>query len=415
MKILHTSDWHLGHQLYGKSRKEEFELFFKELIQIISEEKIEVLLIAGDIFDTSTPGNQSQTIYFNTLEKILDAGCRHIVVIGGNHDSPSLLNASKSIMRKIGVHIFGSVPENIGDEVLILNNDQGRAECVICAVPFLRDKDVRKAEFGESVEDKEQKILKGIRDHYGQVFEIAEKKRKELEDRQGCHIPLIMTGHLFIKQGSLKTGEGERNLYVGGLGAVGTEIFPNSVDYAALGHLHIPQKIGENEHIRYSGSPVPMGFGEAGQKKSVMLIEWRDEQLQITERPLSCYQTLKKLKGKIDEVKEKISELKKDTSNVWLELKLDEFNRKNTDLRGEFQDILEGTDIEILKIEVTAVENEYHLHAGNLEEVRNFDPVMFFDRYLEGRSEIEEEKEELKEMYLEIYHQILQEDAADKN
>ena len=142
---------------------------------------------------------------------------------------------------------------------------------IVCAVPYLRDRDIRVAEAGESVEDKERKLVEGIRAHYATVAVSAEGKRGEL----GAGILIVAMGHLFTTGGRTVEGDGVRDLYVGSLAQVSADVFPPCFDYVALGHLHVPQRVGGLETIRYSGSPLPMGFGEAGQRKSVCLAEFQ--------------------------------------------------------------------------------------------------------------------------------------------
>ncbi|MEB2332384.1 MAG: exonuclease subunit SbcD, partial [Nitrosomonas sp.] len=112
MKILHTSDWHIGKTLYGRKRYDEFEAFFSWLVETIEQEQVDVLLIAGDIFDTSTPGNRSQQLYYRFLHRVAASTCRHVVIIAGNHDSPSFLSAPRELLRALDVHVTGSLSGN---------------------------------------------------------------------------------------------------------------------------------------------------------------------------------------------------------------------------------------------------------------------------------------------------------------
>ena len=160
MKILHTSDWHLGRRLYGKKRYEEFEAFLNWLNETIQQEKIDILLVAGDVFDTCMPSNRAQTLYYKFLCQVANSSCRHIVIIAGNHDSPSFLAAPKTLLRSLNVHIVASISEQIEDELIVLNNlKENSPELIVCAVPFLRDRAVRRVEAGENIEDKELKLI----------------------------------------------------------------------------------------------------------------------------------------------------------------------------------------------------------------------------------------------------------------
>lgn len=161
MKILHTSDWHLGRALYGKKRYEEFEGFLSWLAETIRQNKIETLLVAGDVFDTGAPSNSAQELYYRFLCQVAGSQCRHVVVTGGNHDSPSFLNAPKELLKALDVHVVGNATESLEDEVLTLRDKEGEPELIVCAVPYLRDRDIRVVEAGESVDDKERKLVEG--------------------------------------------------------------------------------------------------------------------------------------------------------------------------------------------------------------------------------------------------------------
>ena len=177
MRVLHTSDWHLGRTLYGRKRHEEFEVFLGWLAETIRQNEIDILLVAGDVFDTGTPGTRAQELYYRFLCRVAASSCRHVVVVAGNHDSPSFLDAPKELLKALNVHVAGSAAPRPEDEVLVLRNEQDNPELIVCAVPYLRDRDIRTAEAGESPEDKERKLVEGIRAHYAAVAASAEEKR----------------------------------------------------------------------------------------------------------------------------------------------------------------------------------------------------------------------------------------------
>jgi len=305
MRVLHTSDWHIGRTLYGRKRYEEFESFLTWLAETIQQNRIDALLVSGDVFDTSAPSNRAQELYYRFLCRVAASVCRHVVVVAGNHDSPSFLNAPKELLKALDVHVVGSSTENTEDEVLVLRNEQDAPELIVCAVPYLRDRDIRVAEAGESVEDKERKMIEGIRNHYATVAALAEQKREEL----GADIPIVGTGHLFTAGGQTVDGDGVRELYVGSLAHVTAGIFPASFDYLALGHLHMPQKVNGSETIRYSGSPLPMGFGEAKQQKSVCQVEFHSTAASVQLIDVPVFQELECVTGDWDAISSRILEL----------------------------------------------------------------------------------------------------------
>jgi len=257
-------------------RYDEFQAFLDWLTETIEAQKVDVLIVAGDIFDTMTPSNRAQSLYYQFLGTVSSLYCEHVVIVSGNHDSPTFLDAPANVLKFLNVHVIGTACENIEDEVLVLKDKYNQPQCVIAAVPYLRDRDVRSSQAGESGQDKDANVLTGINQHYDKVAEIAKAKQSQLIEQHKHYVPIIATGHLFTAGGRTTEDDGVRDLYVGSLGKVSVDMFDKCFDYVALGHLHVPQKVGNCEHIRYSGSPIAMGFGEARQQKQVLLIQFAE-------------------------------------------------------------------------------------------------------------------------------------------
>lgn len=274
LTILHTSDWHLGRRLYGRLRYEEFELFLHWLQDTISAQQVDILIVAGDIFDTMTPSNKAQALYYEFLGKVSRSCCQHVVIVAGNHDSPTFLDAPSNVLKFLNVHVIGTACDNLDDEVLVLDDDDNNPHCIIAAVPYLRDRDVRSSSAGESADSKDANVIAGICEHYDNVADIAKAKQADLNKTHQRYIPIIATGHLFASGGKTTEDDGVRELYVGSLGKISADMFNDGFDYVALGHLHVPQRVGGRESIRYSGSPIAMGFGEAKQQKQVLLVQF---------------------------------------------------------------------------------------------------------------------------------------------
>ena len=309
LTILHTSDWHLGRRLYGRMRYEEFEDFLSWLQDTISAQQVDVLIVAGDIFDTMTPSNRAQALYYEFLGKFSKLCCQHVVIVAGNHDSPTFLDAPSNVLKFLNVHVVGTACDDLNDEVMVLDNADGTPHCIIAAVPYLRDRDVRSSNAGESAQSKDANVISGICAHYDEVAKIAKAKQAEIAKAHKRHIPIIATGHLFAAGGTTTADDGVRELYVGSLGKVSADMFSESFDYVALGHLHVPQRVGGRETIRYSGSPIAMGFGEARQQKQVLLIEFgaalENEHLTAENLPESVSQQLSNTIMAIDNSVEK--------------------------------------------------------------------------------------------------------------
>ncbi|MBT1072203.1 exonuclease SbcCD subunit D C-terminal domain-containing protein [Pelotalea chapellei] len=344
MKILHTSDWHLGRSLYGRKRFEEFERFLDWLIDCIEAEGIEALLIAGDVFDNGTPGNRALELYYRFLCRCAGAGCRHVVVTAGNHDSPSLLNAPREVLRHLNAHVIGCMAEEAEEELVVLKDAEGKPELIVCAVPYLRDRDIRRAEAGETFEDKGRKLVEGIRDHYREVGDAAVAMCADL----GGDIPIVAMGHLFTSGGQTLEGDGVRELYVGTLGQVRADIFPDFFDYLALGHLHVAQRVSGSDFHRYSGSPLPMSFGEARQRKIVIAVDVAVTGVTVREIVVPCFQPLATVRGDWNHIMGRLAELKKEGASVWLEI-VYEGDEIIGDLQERLRELVEGTSLEILR------------------------------------------------------------------
>lgn len=410
MKILHTSDWHIGRTLYGRKRYEEFEAFLTWLSETIQQNEIDALLVAGDIFDTSAPSNRAQELYYRFLCRVAASSCRHVVVVAGNHDSPSFLNAPKELLKALDVHVVGSSAESPEDEVLVLRNGQDVPELIVCAVPYLRDRDIRVAEAGESIEDKERKLIEGIRTHYAAVAALAEQKREEL----GADIPIVGTGHLFTAGGQTVDGDGVRELYVGSLAHVTAGIFPACFNYLALGHLHVPQKVNGSETIRYSGSPLPMGFGEAKQQKSVCQIEFHSTAASVQLIDVPIFQKLERIKGDWDGISNRILELSAtddpSQSGVWLEI-IYEGEEVIGDLRERLEASISSTHMEILRIKNNRIIDRV---MGQIHEEETLDDLNVndvFERCLAVHDVPEEQRPELLRAYQEAVSSLYDDDV----
>lgn len=420
MKILHTSDWHLGRTLYGRKRYPEFEAFLDWLAETIQQHRVEVLLVAGDVFDTNAPSNRAQALYYRFLCRIAGSTCRHVVVIAGNHDSPSFLNAPKELLKTLNVHVLGAVGEQVKDEVLLLRQADGTPELLVCAVPYLRDRDLRVAEAGESLEDKDQKIRQGIRDHYARVAAEAQEQREQL----ALPIPIIGMGHLFTAGGQTVEGDGVRELYVGSLAHVTADIFPECFDYLALGHLHVPQKVGGSEIKRYCGSPIAMGFGEAAQQKSVCLVELGGKrplgqtalhtkpqnEASVLLEPVPCFQKLERIRGDWPQLEERLKALCDTHPQAWLEVIYDGMEVIG-DLRERLEALVVHTDLEILRVKNLRVFDQVLGQMHQEEALDDLDVHEVFNRCLTQNQVPDHQRPELIQAYQEILQSLFEEDT----
>lgn len=410
LTMLHTSDWHLGRTLYGRSRFAEFEAFLDWLADTIEREGVDVLLVAGDVFDTSAPGNRAQQLYYRFLCRVAGSVCRHVVVIAGNHDSPSFLTAPRELLRALNIHVVGTVSDQRADEVLLLASDDGVPELIVCAVPHLRDRMIRTVEAGESVADKERKLVEGIREHYREVIDRAETIRAE----QGRTLPIVGMGHLFTAAGQTVEGDGVRELYIGSLAHVPAGIFPDTLDYLALGHLHIPQLVAGCESRRYSGSPLPMGFGEARQKKSVCLVRFAPSEARqpplISTIEIPIFQQLERIAGEWEEIVTTIEELAAAEAHAWLEV-VYEGEEIIGGLRERLDELVAGTHLEILRIKNNRIFARVLEQNASEETLGDLDVHQVFTRCLEINEVPREQWESLCHVYREAVLSLHEDDS----
>lgn len=346
LRVLHSSDWHLGRRLYERRRHEEFTAFLHWLTDFVSSQQVDILLVAGDIFHTSNPSSQSQQLYYDFLHRMAASTCRHLVLTAGNHDSPAFLNAPKALLRPLDIHVIAaSQKESPEQEVLLLNNQAGEAEAIICAVPYLRDRDLRTAVPGQEMEEREQELVQGIQKHYQRVCAAAETLNRSLPHS----VPLIGMGHLFTAGGKVEEGDGVRSLYVGSLAYVQANVFPACLDYLALGHLHSAQQLGGMATRRYSGAPLTMSFAEAGKSKSLCLIDFLPRGPEVQTVPVPVFQRLERIQGDWPQLAENLARLRKEKQNIWLEI-IYQGEAILSDLRQRIEAAVQGSMIEVLRI-----------------------------------------------------------------
>ena len=267
MRLLHTADWHLGARLVERDRSDEHATFLDHLLLTLRSEKIDALLVSGDVFDAANPPQDAVALYFDFLRRLADLKTVKAVITGGNHDSASHLNAPRELLRRFEVHVFGhaSIPH-------LLDLDQ----VVIAAVPYLRERDLRQAMAGESLTAAQDQVRAAIRAHY--ATQLVAGRALALNR------PLMAMGHLTVAGAT--ASESEREIHIGKLGAISADVF-DGFDYTALGHLHRPQKVAGRGNVRYSGSPIPLSFSEADDNKSVVVIDTQGMHTEILPLPQS--------------------------------------------------------------------------------------------------------------------------------
>ena len=409
MRILHTSDWHLGQHFMGKSRQAEHQALIDWLLAQVDEHAVDAVLIAGDIFDTGTPPSYARELYSQLVVRLHTAGVS-LLLLGGNHDSVATLGESRELLACLSATVIGAASDDAPAQVLVLPRRGGQPGCIVCAIPFIRPRDVLQSQAGQSAEDKQQSLQAAIQGHYGAVHAAACIRRDELEIELDRKLPLIATGHLTTVGAS--SSESVREIYVGALEAFPTNAFP-PVDYIALGHIHRPQLVGGLEHIRYCGSPIPLSFDEAKQLKEVLLVDLDANGLKaVTVLPVPRFQGLVAISGNLVGLPAAIGTAAAQGTRefpAWLEVTVLEDDYL-ADLPERIQAIAEGLPVEVLRIRRQRGNATARLAAEASERLDELSPHEVFARRLAQEELADDLQQALNERFRGIVS-ALQEEA----
>jgi exonuclease SbcD len=388
MKVLHTSDLHLGHRLFDFSQAEEQELFLDFLLEIIDKEKIDILIISGDVFDTSTPSNNTLKTYYNFLINLKNTNCKNVIITAGNHDSINLLEAPKQLLSSLSIYVVAYPNQDNDIFEIKINNEK----IIIAAVPFLKEQFIRQSVAGETFEEIEEKYHKAILGYYNKMAESCANKKQNNET-------IIATGHLFTR--NAKVSDSEQPIYVGNLGSINANELPKIFDYIALGHLHKPQKV--NEKTYYSGSPYILSFSEIDYDKKLLIFDSVEKD--IKEICIPRFREFFKIEGNLEECLNKLEEInsKKYKLCPWVTIVLDETENifEKIELLNNFSE-----NLEILKIELKNQIKKAGLDAtiSSFENFKEISPLeVFKNKCKEEKIDLESENE-----ILEAFNEILE-------
>lgn len=400
MKILHTSDWHLGQYFMMKTRESEHKGFLSWLIEVVNTQKIDAVIVAGDIFDSASPASYARKLYADFVVALQQSFCSQLVIVSGNHDSVAVLNESKSLLSALNVSVLAGLSDDLTEHLISLNNKEGETQALMCALPFLRANDVMLSEQGSSAEHKQQSLQQGIADTYQSLFDLAENKVKA--DKLPSDTAIIASGHLTTVGCSVS--DSVREIYIGTLTAFPAALFP-AFDYIALGHLHKAQRVQKSDVIRYCGSPIPLSFDESKQIKKVNIIEFTTKNdLQVSELDIPRFQNLQIINGDIEAITEKINALKaviKDQT-VWVEIKLKQAQYMS-DLHTHLSQLVEGTAIDILKVSSPQINETSQWQENDKKSLENVTPIQLFQHRLDIEENIsDEQKQQLKGLFAEV-------------
>jgi exonuclease SbcD len=276
MRILHTADWHLGHTLREHSREAEHAHFLRWLVQTVVERRVDAILIAGDVFDSANPPPAAWRAWFQFLGELKRARPSvQVVVIAGNHDSAGRLEAPRDLLAAFDVRVIGSVGRDAagrvrGSDLLVpLRGEAGETVAWCAAIPFLRGGEVAAAAAVDLAGA--DPLVEGMRALHAEVFAAARERRQPGQ-------ALVAMAHGYLVGGALSELS-ERKVLGGNQHALPLDLFPDECAYVALGHLHRPQSLGGFEHVRYSGSPIPLSMPEREHPHHVVFADLDGERL----------------------------------------------------------------------------------------------------------------------------------------
>lgn len=397
MNILHTSDWHIGKQLHKTDLSQDIDLFFDWLLNTIKEQNIDLLLVSGDVFDQANPSQASLKQYYNFLKRMLGTDCK-LLITGGNHDSASVLNAPKDILSVLDVDVVGGAPEAISDLFFEYTKDDQRV--VVAAVPFLKDRDIRKSVAGESYSDKIAQIKGGLETYYSNVNAYYK-----------THYPntfFIVMGHLYV-QGA-HVSESMRDIQIGNQAGVTGGIFGDAPNYVALGHIHKPYPVSASKHIYYSGSPVALSFSEKAETKQVNIISTDGKAMEVTILPIPKFRNLVTFQGTLDAVSSQLQSYNHETPLRSLaEISVTEAD-ENIQTRQDLDALVENFDSEHLEIVKTKLmfTNKVRGASEGFQpgiSVADVTPMEMFEKKLEMDGS-QEDTEALKNAFRQILEDL---------
>ena len=403
MKIIHTADWHLGQTFFGYERYREHEVFLNWLCDVIKEREIDLLLIAGDIFDSPNPSAEAQRMFYSFLTKITNENKElQIILTAGNHDSAARLEAPNSLLGVFNTTISGVVHyknDGIDYDRMIVPLKKGG--CCL-AVPYLRLSDLPEAE----------NYSEGVALLYNELYCRA----KEMG-----HSPVVAMGHLQASGAEVSVGDSSEYAIIGGMEGIDAQFANEGIIYTALGHLHREQQVHKRANVRYSGAPLPMSFAEKKKSQSVTQIIIDSEGCDISLIPFDVPVKLKSVPSKaapIEDVVRALAELpdgKINDNSPFLEVNI-LVKTVDPTLRQQIEDALVGKSVRLARIVATstAIQNGELIAPMTYDDFKCKNPIEIMQEIYRKKCDGEEMTEELLEKLNEVIKEVQNEDISNK-
>ena len=382
MRILHTADWHIGQRLYERSRIEEHRQFLDWLLTTIQENAVDVLLVAGDIFDTALPSSEATNLYYQFLFRLYRETHTHAIITAGNHDSPMRLAAPREFLRMGRIHVVGAASEP-AECVFTLPSEN--PSVAIAAVPYLSDSELSHISF-ETEPERAERYRERLKVFYRQCVECMPPG-----------LPKILMGHLFVHGGE-ESGS-ERNIQIGGATAMRISDFPNDVTYVALGHLHRPHAIsGTSYPVQYAGSPLPLRFNEANYSKKVYLLDVpASGDVRVEDIEIPVFKELRTVPGNLDEVRS--AAMSSEWDGTYIQVQLQDY-QPAVGISDEIREIFNQRGGDVLSVEVEPP-TQTDRQEISIEEMQQ--PTEIFERFYQERFDAPPD-----ELMMETFNELLQ-------
>lgn len=361
MKIIHTADWHLGQTFFDYDRKAEHLVFLEWLKKKIHELSADILLIAGDVFDSPNPSAESQKMYYHFLRDVTAQNPDlQIIIIAGNHDSAARLEAPNPLLEEMNIAVRGIIKRTSDGEIdfnhLIIPLNKG-GYCL--AVPYLRQGDYPDAET----------YAQGVRKMYETIYESVKDKNE----------PVIALGHLQATGSEISDNDRSERAIIGGLECISPDSFAREIAYTALGHLHRAQRVSGRENVRYAGAPLPMSFAERNNKQGVTYVKIAEETeieriefeppvklMSIPDKPLS-------LNNVLDEISQ-LPDGEIDKNSPYLEIKI-LITEPEPSLRHQIEEALKTKSVRLARIVANIPQKDSETKTITHEDLQTINPM----------------------------------------
>ena len=378
MRLLHTSDWHVGKKIRGRSRHDEHVAVLDEIVQIAREQAVDVVLVAGDLFETASPAPDAEALVYRTLLALAqEAG--HVAVITGNHDNARRLAAIRPLLELGNVHLASEArgPNDGG----VLGLDVAGEPLNLALLPFVSQRGIIRS----------TELMEGAAFEHANAY--ADRMRTLLElltaDFDEHSVNIVM-GHAFVHGGTM--GGGERLAHLVEEYAITAQSFPATASYVALGHLHRPQKIAGPSPIHYCGSPLQLDFGESGEPNQVNVVDVAPgAPAAVNAIPLASGRPLVTMTGTLDDLRARAEELDDRTSMPWIRVRVDEPRRN--DLADDVRNLLGEC---VVDVQLVAPPEGA---APDPTRRRGRDPLALFGEYLE---ELGVDDDDVRALFIEL-------------